>query len=286
MLTIADVRAQRRRRPPPSLKQLYQEYLLQRIEAYKNSLSREELLRLGDEAIAELQTTSEEQFILTEVLMLESVDRLISKRLRLRSFARWRKQHLALRAAQREPTHWGIAASHAVTRLLPRLEPGDHALVIGTRCESTTFLLAAHDAAVTYLSPDMTSVDRVETRMATESLGSDILAYVTQLEWLPQTERVDLLVLDTGAVRPLPRPHRHRVLAQLQARTNPGGVHLLVAGDHGPLPTSFGDLYSPDAWPNEPVVDPRAKPPTPDAAMAWSKKSSQNDTAETQVNVS
>ena len=29
------------------MKQLYQEYVLQRIEAYKNSLSRDQLLKIG-----------------------------------------------------------------------------------------------------------------------------------------------------------------------------------------------------------------------------------------------
>ena len=102
MLTAVDVERRRRRRPPPSMRQLYQEYVLQRIEAYKNSLTRSQLLRLGDEAIAELETSAEEQFVLTEIMILESVDRLIAKRLRLRSFNRWRNHWLALREAQRQ----------------------------------------------------------------------------------------------------------------------------------------------------------------------------------------
>ena len=39
------------RRPPRSLKQEYHEFLLQRIEEYKNTLGREELLEIGDEAV-------------------------------------------------------------------------------------------------------------------------------------------------------------------------------------------------------------------------------------------
>ena len=51
MLTATDaLRSAGRRRPPPSLTQLYQEYVMQRIEAYKNSISRDELMRLGAEA--------------------------------------------------------------------------------------------------------------------------------------------------------------------------------------------------------------------------------------------
>ena len=83
MLTATEAR-QARRRPPPSLMQQYQEYVLQRVEGFKNSITRDELLKLGDEAVSEMQSTAEGQFVLTEVLMLESVDRLIMKRLALR----------------------------------------------------------------------------------------------------------------------------------------------------------------------------------------------------------
>ena len=54
-------------------------------------------MRLGDEAASELQATSEGQFVLTEVLMLETVDRLIMKRLALRPYRRWREQFRKLR---------------------------------------------------------------------------------------------------------------------------------------------------------------------------------------------
>ena len=93
MLSAAQLRGVvERRRTPYSDKQHYQEYILQRIEGFKNSIGRDELLRLGDEAASELQSASEGQFLLTEVLMLESVDRLIMKRLALRPYSRWRRQ--------------------------------------------------------------------------------------------------------------------------------------------------------------------------------------------------
>ena len=43
------------RRPPRSLKQEYEEFMLQRIEEYKNALAREDLLEIGDEAVRELE---------------------------------------------------------------------------------------------------------------------------------------------------------------------------------------------------------------------------------------
>src|SRR5437667_2526 len=119
------------RRPPRSLKQEYQEFLLQRIEEYKNRLSRAELLEIGDEAVRELEESSAGQYLLTEVLLLEHVDRIIARRLRLPAFPRWRSKHRALRAAQREPTHWGLEPDGPLVSCAARLEPGDLALVLG-----------------------------------------------------------------------------------------------------------------------------------------------------------
>ena len=87
----------RRGRPLPSPKQRYHAYLLQRIEDYKNSLAREELLRLGNDAASELQDATEGQYFLTEVLMQETVDRLIVKRLRLPPFTKWKQKLAKLR---------------------------------------------------------------------------------------------------------------------------------------------------------------------------------------------
>src|SRR5207244_5614373 len=80
-----ELRSRTARRPPRSLKQEYQEFLLQRIEEYKNALTRENLLVIGDEAVRELEESAAGQYLLTEVLLLEHVDRIIARRLRLRS---------------------------------------------------------------------------------------------------------------------------------------------------------------------------------------------------------
>src|SRR5258707_9216677 len=83
MLTAAPlgIRAEstrtRRARPLPSLKQRYHEYLLQRIEDYKNSLARDELLKLGNDAASELHAAAEGQYYLTEIVMQETGDKLI-----------------------------------------------------------------------------------------------------------------------------------------------------------------------------------------------------------------
>src|SRR5438094_4985869 len=146
-----DQRSRIARRPPRSLKQEYQEFLLQRIEEYKNTLSREELLEIGDEAVRELEESSAGQYLLTEVLLLEHVDRIIARRLRLPAFPRWRMKHRVLRAAQREPTHWGLEPDGPLENCPRRVEPGDVALVRAAAALAAALFLAHHDAEVLLL---------------------------------------------------------------------------------------------------------------------------------------
>ena len=250
MLSAAEVRqSHRRRRSPYSDKQHYQEYILQRIEGYKNSIGRDELLRLGDEAATELQATSEGQFVLTEVLMLESVDRLIMKRLSLRPYRRWRQQFLRLRAAQRTPTHWGLDPYCPLTPLLPRIEPEDSALVVGSAAAPTTYLLAAHDAAVTFLAGELGCVERVESRMAAEALSSLFESYVTQFdpclpEFLSFLEGFDIVVLDPAVLLELGSACRSQLIADLQRRSRPGGVHVILPSCSAIAPDALRSLYS------------------------------------------
>jgi len=249
MLTATQVRqAHRRRRSPYSDKQHYQEYILQRIEGYKNSIGRDELLRLGDEAASELQATAEGQFVLTEVLMLESVDRLIMKRLSLRPYSRWRQQFIRLRTAQRTPTHWGLEPHCPLTPLLPRVEPEDTALVIGTGAAPTTYLLAAHDVAVTFLADDLGCVERVESRMAAEALASLFESYVAHLEpglpsFLGFVGDLDIVVLDPGVLVNLDGESRARLMHDLQQRSRAGGVHVVLPTCRAIAPEALRSCY-------------------------------------------
>jgi hypothetical protein len=250
MLNATEVRSShRRRRSPYSDKQHYQEYILQRIEGYKNSIGRDELLRLGDEAASELQATSEGQFVLTEVLMLESVDRLIMKRLSLRPYRRWRQQFIRLRAAQRTPTHWGLEPHCLLTSLLPRIEPEDTALVVGTEAEPTTYLLAAHDVAVTFIASDLGCVERVESRMAAEALASLFESYVAHLDpklpsFLGTLDGLDIVVLDPRALLDLSAGGRAELIHDIQGRSRPGGVHVLLPTCPRIAPESLRSLYA------------------------------------------
>jgi hypothetical protein len=264
MLTATQVRqTHRRRRSPYSDKQHYQEYILQRIEGYKNSIGRDELLRLGDEAASELQATAEGQFVLTEVLMLESVDRLIMKRLSLRPYRRWRQQFIRLRAAQRTPTHWGLEPHCPLAPLLPRLEPEDTSLVIGTAAAPMTYLLAAHDTAVTFLAGELGCVERVESRMAAEALSSLFESYVTHFEptlpcFLNFLHNVDVLVLDPGVLLDLKPSGRSELIHDLQQRSRAGGVHVILPTCRAIAPETLRSFYK--GWSLEESVKRRRRP--------------------------
>lgn len=268
MLSVADLktrarpRTRQRRRSPYSDKQHYQEYILQRIEGYKNSIGRDELLRLGDEAAAELHAAAEGQFVLTEVLMLDSVDRLIMKRLSLRPYNKWRQQFLKLREAQRTPTHWGVEPHSVLAQILPRLEPEDQVLIVGSGAEPATYLLAAYDVAVTFVAADLGGVERVETRMASEALSGLFEGYVVQLgptlpTFMANVADVDLVVLDPGALYELDVADRCELVRDLQKRSRVGGAHVVLPTSPNLAPEALLSLY--DEWHVEESPKPRRR---------------------------
>jgi hypothetical protein len=240
------------RRSIRSLRQQYDLYIMDRIEHYKNSIPRDELLRLADDAMLELRS-DDQQFLLTEVLAQTAVDELIKKRLGIRSFESWRKQHPKLRATQRNPIHWNIDPSHLVAGLAPRVEPGDRILVVGSGAESCGFLLAAHEAEVTYLDRDFASIERAEFRVASEALSCTFEAYCVVFgTWLPTLSgRFELVVIDAGTLATLSPGERRQLLGELQGITAPGGLHALVPDQHGTGPEGFASHYA--AWQREPL---------------------------------
>jgi hypothetical protein len=254
VLSLQQVSQQRRPRGTlPSLKQQYFRYIQDRIEGYKDSISRDELLNLGNEASADLQQSSgADQFILTEILLTDMVDRLIQKRLRLPSYAKWRKHYLPLREAQRNPVKWQIDANSALASLLPRVEAGDNIVVIGAGAQAASLLLAAHDTELTFLDEDKGVVEQLEAQMIAESLSGLFLAYVATLgDWLPAFQReLDLVVLDAGTLAGLSHANRAALLLDLRNLTRPGGVHVIVPGTGPAAPEAYLSHY-PD-WDREP----------------------------------
>jgi hypothetical protein len=247
MLTALQLEQQRPRRPLPSLKQLYHEYILQRIEDYKNGLRRNELLNLANEAFAEMGAAQEAQFVLTEVLMADCVDRLINRRLRLPSYRRWVSQFKELRAPLREAHHWGI------DRRCPPVLPAwnQNSVVIGPDATSLAFLLAAHEVSVVYIGSDMTYVDQVESRVAEEGLSEWCTTYVAPPgRWPAEViARTHVIVVDTGTLEPLSPRERREVLLIFQDHTEPGGAHLLLPSNRSLAPAAFLSFYG--GWQRE-----------------------------------
>ena len=251
MLTAADaLRTAGRRRPPPSLTHLYHEYVMQRIEAFKNSVTRDELMRLAGEAKDGLDEPDEGQLVLTEVLMGEVVDQLIFKKLKLKTQKKFGPHLLKLRAAQKEPTHWGLDGVCPVVPLLPRLVPTDRALVVGAAAEACTFLLAAHDVDVVFWASDLGVIERMEQRAATESLATRCFAQMVQFGYrLPTcTAPFDLMVVDLGALAELDSPTRFDALRALQAQTHEHGLHVLLPSSTL-VPEAVFTFY--DGWERE-----------------------------------
>ena len=96
-----------------------------------------------------------------------------------------------------------------------------------------TYLLAAHDAAVTFIAGNLGCVERVESRIAAEALASLFESYVTQLDqalpdFLSFVSNVDVVVLDPCVLLDLSVGGRVELVEDLQARSRPGGIHVLL----------------------------------------------------------
>lgn len=72
-----------------ALRHSYSEWVEEQIEGYKESVSRADLLRLADEVVADLHLTHRGQYQLTEILLLEAVDRKIFQLLKLPGYRAW-----------------------------------------------------------------------------------------------------------------------------------------------------------------------------------------------------
>jgi hypothetical protein len=213
-------------RTPRSLRQEYDEFIEQRVEEYKDTLPRDQLLEIGDEAVAEMQRTA--QFQLTELVLTEQVDAIIRRRLKLPSFRRWRERHLPLRLAQNEPSHWGLAPDEPIAALVDRLGDGDTVLVVGAGDGAAVLFLAARGLRVTVVDPDIAAVEGLETRATAEALGRRIECFVEPLaSWRPRPACAACVVEPT-ALADLSTAERVGLVARLQDATRPAGTHVVM----------------------------------------------------------
>ncbi len=244
MLADADLLTSFRPRNPRSLRQEYDEFIEQRIEEYKDTLPRDELLEIGDEAMGELQKT--QQLQLTELVLTEQVDAIIRRRLKLPSFRRWRERHLPMRLAQKEASHWGLAPTEPIVALGDRVGDGDGVLVVGAGDGAAALFLAARGARVTVVDPDIAAIEGLETRAAAEALGRRIDCFVEPLAaWTPQGG-CTAAVIEPGALADLSTVERVALVGRLQSATEPAGRHVVmpsVAAPGGRTPALSSDAF-------------------------------------------
>jgi hypothetical protein len=232
----------RPRRAPRSLRAEYEEFIEQRIEEYKDGLPRASILGIGDEAVQELART--EQYTLTEVLLQEQVDSIIRRRLRLPSYQRWRERHLALRAAQVQPTHWGLAPREPVVLLADQVQDQEAFVVVGAADGACALFLAARGANVLVGDPDLAAIEGLENRAIAEQLSGRIECLVVPLEaWTPD-RALDGCVIESAALAGLSAGDRAELIRRLKRVTRPGGRHVVMpaSGAAGRTPAVSSDV--------------------------------------------
>jgi len=209
---------------PRSLKHEYELYVEREIEDYKDSIPRSVILKIGDEAVAVL--AAQDQVALTELLIWQEVDRIISRRLRLPSYQTWRRRRLKELERFRRPEHWGIDPNAALVRELQHA-PDRHVLVAGACREGQALFLAANGCAVTALDPAADAMQRVMDAAQQAGLDDRVRGYCGDLSgWHPDVE-LHAVVCSAAALAGLSSADRERVISILQSATADGGVHLV-----------------------------------------------------------
>ena len=211
---------------PRSLKYEYDLYVENEIEVYKDSISRTALLKIGDEAVASLH--SQTQFAMNELLLCDEVDRIIRKRLRIPSYATWRKKEIARRNELEEfrrPERWGVRPDSALAREVH--PPADsRVLVAGPSAAGPALYLAAQGCTVTTISPEAVGDVSLKPEEAALFTGRVDKLPVSLSDWSPG-EPLSAVVCTPAAFAGLTAAQRARVIEVLQSATRDGGVHLL-----------------------------------------------------------
>lgn len=217
--------------PTRSLRHEYELYVEREIEAYKESVPRSVLLGIGDEAVRSLGEQA--QLALTEMILWEEVDRIISRRIQLPNYAAWRRRRLRRLAAYRRPEHWGLSPNDPLMREVNASADG-HVLLSAPRTEGSALYFAAHGCSVIAVEAEEDAAERVIAAAGAVGLSSKVTSRVTLLdEFAPETPLM-AVVCSTAAFAHLTPEARARAIAILQSATLDGGVHLvetLVAGD-------------------------------------------------------
>lgn len=212
-----------------SLRYEYELYIEQEIENYKESIPRAAILAIGDEAAAKI--AAEQQLALTELLLVEEVDRIIFSRLRLPKYDTWRRKRLKLHDEMRRPEHWGMTADHPLVRTIhsataERGAPG-HVLVAGESTERSALYLAANGCDVTAVEPQEEAIQRVMQAALQAGLAERVHPVTAELtHWTPDIP-LQAVIWSLSALDTLEPRDRARVIEVLQSATTDGGVHLV-----------------------------------------------------------
>ena len=224
-----------------SLKHEYEDYVQREIEDYKDSIPRSAILSIGDEAVGRLR--AQEQVAFDELVLWDEVDRIITSRLRLPTYASWKRRRLKLLAEYRRPEHWGMAPD---TPLVRAITPGSesHVLVTGGRVSESTLYLAANGCTVTAVDEEPDILDRVISAAEAVGLARKVNAFASPLsQWAPEG-LLTAVVCSPAAFAGLTDADRARVIAVLQSATRDGGVHLVETIAAGQTALTIEELRS------------------------------------------
>lgn len=225
------------RRPQRSLRHEYEVYIEEEIENYKESVPRSALLTIGDEAARNLAT--DPQTALTELLLWEEVDRIITMRLRLPSYSTWRRRRLKLLAEIRRPEHWGMQPDDALVRAASSAGSG-HALVADA--DPSALYLAANGCAVTAIASDEDVVRRVMAAAAQLGLSERLHGEIADLaSWRPDAP-LYAVVCTSRLLADLPSQDRLDAIERLKGATTTGGIHVVRDVDRNGGPVSIDEL--------------------------------------------
>ena len=227
-------------RPSRSLKHEYELFVEREIENYKESVPRSVLLSIGDDAVRAL--AEQQQFALTELLLVDEVDKIIFKRLRLPAYTTWRKRRIRLLEEMRRPEHWGLRADDIVVRAAQSVSASSRVLVAGTQVETPALYLAANGCDVTALA-DHDVVQRVLDAAEEVGLAERVHASAMALDSFTPQHTLTAVIYSPAAFAGLSATERARVIEVLQGATADGGVHLVQTIARGKrTPVSLDEL--------------------------------------------
>ena len=223
-----------------SFKHEYELFVEREIENYKESVPRSVLLSIGDDAVRAL--AAPQQFALTELLLVDEVDKIIFKRLRLPAYATWRRKRVRLLEELRRPEHWGLRADDAVVRAAQSVGGSSRVLVAGSQVETPALYLAANGCDVMALG-DHDAVQRVLDAAEEAGLGERVRASAMALDSFTPEDTLMAVIYSPAAFAGLSSAERARVIQVLQSATADGGVHLVQTIARGKRsPVSLDEL--------------------------------------------